>query len=60
MSLQPVKNEFVWARDRDTAVSSARQKIEAAPRRNSTVSPNLSELNLSVELHESMHGTDGQ
>lgn len=43
------KNEFVWAGDRNAAVSSARQKVEAALRRNSTVSPNLSGLKLSVE-----------
>lgn len=43
------KNEFVWAGDRNAAVSSARQKVEAALRRNSTVSPNLSDLKLSVE-----------
>ena len=43
------KNEFVWAGDRDTAVFNARQKIEAALRQNSTVSPNLSGLKLDVE-----------
>lgn len=43
------KNEFVWARDREMAVSSARQKIETALRKNRTVSPNLSGLELSVE-----------
>lgn len=43
------KNEFVWARDREMAISSARQKIETALRKNSTVSPNLSGLELNVE-----------
>ena len=43
------KNEFVWARDREAAVSDARQNVEAALRQSSTVSPNLSGLKLDVE-----------